>query len=425
MTREQVETASELARLGMLSVSSLYALAGLPEPEPEPEPERFKGPQMIEEPALLAAVCEWPQEDTPRLVYADWCDERAGDLPSEYGAAYAARAELIRTQIEIHRGDPCPLCNKRGRFVGTHGRWCELTGTAISDTDLAPEQTVDNECVCRYYGLQRRVEFLLKTKYVIEPISRRVLVNQDKKTKMDGNTLFAGAVPFALVNAREWRYLRGFVGVISIREAHYHNAAAGITKLAPVQRIYLANRMLAPGRKPVGKVGFFWDSMVAHDPPNGAPPDMVIDRGLWALLWRFRDKDEPETPEDCYTWLSRACVYNARAKAGQPVGEPQDRFPAPMSSAETPFWWLPTGAQPVRIPWAEFEQGRTTQDGTRIIDAFLAGDPDLTRCPLFYSERMLRLIREVYNTPEGSPIANGTQYGPAAGAIHTEQEGGG
>ncbi len=46
-----------------------------------------------EERALLAAIIAHPEEDTPRLVYADWLQER--DRPE--------RAELIRAQINLAR----------------------------------------------------------------------------------------------------------------------------------------------------------------------------------------------------------------------------------------------------------------------------------------------------------------------------------
>lgn len=49
---------------------------------------------MTQHDALLAAVCDAPDDDLPRLVYADWCDEN-GDPD---------RAEFIRTQIEIAKG---------------------------------------------------------------------------------------------------------------------------------------------------------------------------------------------------------------------------------------------------------------------------------------------------------------------------------
>src|SRR5262245_25134410 len=41
--------------------------------------------------AFLAAICERPEDDTARLVYADWLDDN-GDAP---------RAEFIRTQVRL------------------------------------------------------------------------------------------------------------------------------------------------------------------------------------------------------------------------------------------------------------------------------------------------------------------------------------
>jgi uncharacterized protein (TIGR02996 family) len=49
---------------------------------------------MSDHDALLRAVCEQPDDDTPRLVYADWLDEHAA------GDADRARAEFIRLEIE-------------------------------------------------------------------------------------------------------------------------------------------------------------------------------------------------------------------------------------------------------------------------------------------------------------------------------------
>jgi uncharacterized protein (TIGR02996 family) len=48
---------------------------------------------MSDEDALLAAIAAHPDEDTPRLAYADWLDEH--DRP--------VRAEFIRVQVEIAR----------------------------------------------------------------------------------------------------------------------------------------------------------------------------------------------------------------------------------------------------------------------------------------------------------------------------------
>ena len=52
-----------------------------------------------DERSLLLSVAVAPEEDAPRLVYADWLDENATS-----DNARAARAEFIRTQISIARG---------------------------------------------------------------------------------------------------------------------------------------------------------------------------------------------------------------------------------------------------------------------------------------------------------------------------------
>lgn len=46
---------------------------------------------------------EHPAEDDPRLMYADYLDEQAGELPGRDPAEMRARAEFIRVQCEIGR----------------------------------------------------------------------------------------------------------------------------------------------------------------------------------------------------------------------------------------------------------------------------------------------------------------------------------
>ncbi len=50
---------------------------------------------MSDEDALLAAIAEYPAEDTPRLMYADWLEEHGEHI----------RAEFIRVQVEIARAE--------------------------------------------------------------------------------------------------------------------------------------------------------------------------------------------------------------------------------------------------------------------------------------------------------------------------------
>lgn len=58
---------------------------------------------MSDERALLAAIFAEPDEDTPRLAYADWLDENATSLPGRGPAEVHARAAFIRLQIEAER----------------------------------------------------------------------------------------------------------------------------------------------------------------------------------------------------------------------------------------------------------------------------------------------------------------------------------
>src|SRR5262245_10476077 len=54
---------------------------------------------MTESEALLAAVCANPDDETPRLVFADWLTENGNE----------SRAEFIRVQIEL------PTCGAGAR----------------------------------------------------------------------------------------------------------------------------------------------------------------------------------------------------------------------------------------------------------------------------------------------------------------------
>jgi uncharacterized protein (TIGR02996 family) len=70
---------------------------------------------MTDHDALLRAIAEQPEEDTPRLMYADWLDEN--DQPD--------RAEFVRVQVELGRldlNDPArrPWIVRNVRFLRDH-----------------------------------------------------------------------------------------------------------------------------------------------------------------------------------------------------------------------------------------------------------------------------------------------------------------
>ncbi|MBY0457349.1 MAG: TIGR02996 domain-containing protein, partial [Gemmataceae bacterium] len=56
---------------------------------------------MREHAALLAAIVAHPDEDTPRLAYADWLDENRPDTKPSPAQGPSARAEFIRVQCRL------------------------------------------------------------------------------------------------------------------------------------------------------------------------------------------------------------------------------------------------------------------------------------------------------------------------------------
>jgi uncharacterized protein (TIGR02996 family) len=77
----------------------------------------------MEQAALLAAIAAHPEEDTPRLAYADWLDEHAGDTPDP--AAARVRAEFIRVQCELKKYEHLPSSQQQG-YAGLYRRQNEI-----------------------------------------------------------------------------------------------------------------------------------------------------------------------------------------------------------------------------------------------------------------------------------------------------------
>jgi uncharacterized protein (TIGR02996 family) len=70
---------------------------------------------MSDEEALLAAIAAHPEEDTPRLVFADWLDEHGRH----------ARAEFVRVQVAIAQKEHLPRA-VLNRYVDLYRRNQEL-----------------------------------------------------------------------------------------------------------------------------------------------------------------------------------------------------------------------------------------------------------------------------------------------------------
>ena len=91
---------------------------------------------MNEWQALMFAVCENPDDDTPRLVLADWLEENGEP----------ERAQFIRLQIQLARGTYPPNERKRlekveQKLITIHGRRWHLEvggGGLLHPTVRAP-----------------------------------------------------------------------------------------------------------------------------------------------------------------------------------------------------------------------------------------------------------------------------------------------
>jgi uncharacterized protein (TIGR02996 family) len=89
----------------------------------------------VDQRALLQAIRETPEEDGPRLVYADWLEEH-GDEHDR------ARAEFIRVQCELARGAPRDrqrelLVRERALQQGHQAAWLKPLWTPAGESRAA------------------------------------------------------------------------------------------------------------------------------------------------------------------------------------------------------------------------------------------------------------------------------------------------
>ena len=85
---------------------------------------------MLENQSLLKAVLEKPDDDAPRLAYADWCEKQTDEI-------VRARGEFIRLDIELPKlnygnwqpgedSDQSARVRLNGNWITKSGRWYEL-----------------------------------------------------------------------------------------------------------------------------------------------------------------------------------------------------------------------------------------------------------------------------------------------------------
>jgi len=82
---------------------------------------------------LLKAVTDHPDDDAPRLAYADWCDRR-GD---PRGRFIRVQIELAKIEFDLESPKRRPLENESRKLLNSHGReWMPIQHPHIIDSKM-------------------------------------------------------------------------------------------------------------------------------------------------------------------------------------------------------------------------------------------------------------------------------------------------
>lgn len=202
---------------------------------------------------LLAAILEHPEEDTPRLVYADWLEENGE----------GERAEFIRVQVKISKTRmTCEktfrtLSHDRGHVLFTLRCRCSPCSLARRNYNLGKNHTVWDWCV---------------------------------------------GIPAVSVNF----YRRGFVSEVRLPLAAWDQHAADIWSRHPVTRCVIV------GAEPIEGLSGHW-SWEAYHPRHYGPSALPHD--LYNAVVEQNGTDHFPTPEAALDALSRAACLVGRRRA--------------------------------------------------------------------------------------------------------------
>ncbi|MFL5341256.1 MAG: TIGR02996 domain-containing protein [Gemmataceae bacterium] len=184
---------------------------------------------MVDEPAFLAAILAAPDDDGPRLVYADWLEER-GDTD---------RSEFIRVQIELTRRpvDPARQRHLRRRESDLLKRHRDEWLKPLTDR-LSAERAKDPPALDLMQLSQRIVRGLALAGDEGElPAGEPPYIAPEQ--------LWAQLVqrPESLLGQRariEFQFRRGFVEVAELSPADFHRFAETLFELVPLREIVVA-----------------------------------------------------------------------------------------------------------------------------------------------------------------------------------------
>lgn len=243
-------------------------------------------PQSDDLRALLAAAVKSPEEDTPRLIYADELDACA-----PFGTVLPTpRAELIRVQCELARTPwflptTCKVCGNSNDEDGCieHGRGCYVVDEDGGGSEY-PE--LDDCATCHGTGNvpdtanRDRAEFIhvqvqvARTDYPDLRARESALLAANESRWIDRT--------WWLENVGRWEWRRGFVSQVAMPHDSFLRNAAVMFAHHPIQVVSL------------------WDTVPANSDSSG--------------------RDGWETEEEATAQLSAACVVWGREQARKALG---------------------------------------------------------------------------------------------------------
>jgi uncharacterized protein (TIGR02996 family) len=246
--------------------------------------------------AFLEAICAAPEDDTPRLVYADWLEEHGE----------GERAEFIRLQCRISALEARCGCGRCVRLRGGgqhHNGPCAVDQERVTLPDGRSKQAF----------LRRRERELLAEDG--PPI-------HGSKTRLhkDGTseTLAYRWLPVPVLHCEWWEFRRGFIESISLPCADWIQHAADIIEAVPtVREVRLTDRDPDPDGSRPRNHGWLnidymkreywqeWNDYPAHLPESlwAHLPKGVSDNAAWKFY---------PTAEIAHAALSTACLAFAR-----------------------------------------------------------------------------------------------------------------
>jgi uncharacterized protein (TIGR02996 family) len=161
--------------------------------------------------ALLAAIRANPEEDTPRLMFADWLDEQGDD-------ASLARAEFIRLQCEIARLD-------------ADGSDSQPVYEFLRDRDYVTRPTADWTKIDD--GIHRRIALAIRARDLLARHAPEWVPNLPKKHKVEWLTVpFSDKQPLGFHRGFPHRVVLSDVPKLGAIAEQLRRAAPAVTLVA-------------------------------------------------------------------------------------------------------------------------------------------------------------------------------------------------